>query len=179
MDTDTCLWEAQGRAHRDVTGLLQSLLTCPRFELVTLTNIIQSPDILREQSARFINPANFRSAHAVFWLLVTIMHYRSIPYPCLCRSDVQYFEAVITLSDQLHEGVGTGWNPSNPNHSMMLWLWGWTSPSSLRAQCIYRHHLQQKYSNLIESLRDPHHQIHFLKWHVSTYWSLEWTNCFC
>lgn len=108
MDTATCLGEAQEKAGRDVTGLLQSLLTCPRFELVTLTNIIQSPDILREQSVRFINPANFRSAHAVFWLLVTIIYYGSTPYICLCRSDVQYFEAVIPLSDQLHEAVGTG-----------------------------------------------------------------------
>lgn len=45
---------------------VQSLQTCPRFELVTLTNIIQSLDILWEQSARFINPANFGSAEAVF-----------------------------------------------------------------------------------------------------------------
>lgn len=54
-----------GKACGDVPGLLQSL-TCPRFELVTLTNFIQSLDILREQSAHFINPANFRSAYAVF-----------------------------------------------------------------------------------------------------------------
>lgn len=31
------------------------------------------------------------------------MHYRSISYICLWRSDVQYFKTVIMPSDQLHE----------------------------------------------------------------------------
>lgn len=64
-------------AHRDARRLSQSL-PCPSSELVTLTNIIQSLDILGEQSAHFINPANFRSAHAVFWLLSPALHYGAI-----------------------------------------------------------------------------------------------------
>lgn len=72
-----CAAQRPQRARRDARRLSQSL-PCPSSEPVTLTNIIQSLDILGEQSAHFINPANFRSAHAVFWLLSPALHYGAI-----------------------------------------------------------------------------------------------------
>lgn len=138
--------ENSGAARRALTRLLQSLLTCPRFELVTLTNIIQSLDILREQSARFINPANFGSAEAVFEFLVTIMHYRCISPICLCWGDVQ--------QSSLPRTDGTG-------------AQGWASPAALGAHnkpySAHRHRSQHWYSSLTQSSRDPHNQIHFWK----------------
>lgn len=97
--------EARGDAPR----LAQSP-TCPRFEPVTLTNIIQRLDILGEQSARFINPANFRSAHAVFWFPGTITCRGSSSCGPPCRSDPRH-------------GAEQGRLPRSAEHAPRLQTW--------------------------------------------------------